>query len=201
MILQARRLVRDSILGIERPQVDLDDQDWLEDLAQAEELAEAARQAAAQEAAQVAALLQPSSTAALGPCMDDALASKPGPCRVVRRHCCSAFCCQPCLPADAMLVELDSSHSRDCAGWLAGSHIIQGTDEQTSAGVKCSICCTAFSCWMSLLYVWSPKPPLNTLQHRDLPMLQEAAQQAEQPVDGQAADTEMREAGGASSVC
>ena len=50
MILQARRLVRDSILGIERPQVDLDDQDWLEDLAQAEELAEAARQA---EAAQV----------------------------------------------------------------------------------------------------------------------------------------------------
>ena len=45
--MQARRLVRDSILGIERPQVDLDDQDWLEDLAQAEELAEAARQAAA----------------------------------------------------------------------------------------------------------------------------------------------------------
>lgn len=32
--LQARRLVRDSILGLERPQVDLDDQDWLDDLAQ-----------------------------------------------------------------------------------------------------------------------------------------------------------------------
>lgn len=49
--------MRDSILGLERPQVDLDDQDWLEDLAQAEELAEAARQAAAQEAAQEAAMV------------------------------------------------------------------------------------------------------------------------------------------------